>query len=198
VLRGPRTHSGRASVPSGRSVRTVGFFTDGHGRGPHARTSHGRGPRRPYVGLTCLSEVERAFPCVRPLPGRFPGRGGRGRAGAVMAGLAVRESVTLAGRAGGGSRRRGAPGGTGSPATGRPARGHRPLPGLRTARCRRGGPPARCPGQRPGTVSRISRPFIRIREPVTPPHRQLIRVPIRVPADSGAPFQRRTCRTRRE
>jgi 8-oxo-dGTP pyrophosphatase MutT (NUDIX family) len=27
------------------------------------------------------------------------------------------------------------------------------------------------------------------------PHRQLIRVPIRVPADSGAPFRRRTCRT---
>jgi anti-sigma regulatory factor (Ser/Thr protein kinase) len=32
-------------------------------------------------------------------PAGFPGQGGRGRAGAVMAGLAVRESVTLAGRA---------------------------------------------------------------------------------------------------
>ena len=77
------------------------------------------------------------------------------------------------------------------PAPARPVRGG-------TARCRRGGPPARCPGQGPGTVSRISRPFIRVREPVALPHRQLIRVPIRVPADSGAPFQRRTCRTRRE
>jgi len=35
-------------------------------------------------------------PAARPV---FPGRGGRGRAGVVMAGLAVRESVTLAGRA---------------------------------------------------------------------------------------------------
>ena len=169
MLRGPRTHSGRASVPSGRSGRTVGFFTDGHGRGPHARTSHGRGPRRPYVGLTCLSEVERAFPCVRPLPGRFPGRGGRGRAGAVMAGLAVRESVTLAGRADGGSRRRGAPGGTGSPATGRPARGERPL--VRSPSRGRDCPlPARkaadrVPGAGTGTVSGIGRPFSRVREP---------------------------------
>lgn len=32
-------------------------------------------------------------------PAGFPGRGGRGRAGAVMAGLAVWESVTVAGRA---------------------------------------------------------------------------------------------------
>ena len=54
------------------------------------------------------------------------------------------------------------------------------------------------PGTAARTVSRISRPFSRIREPVTLPHRQLIRTPIGVPADSGAPFQRRTCRTRRE
>jgi hypothetical protein len=69
-----------------------------------------------------------------------------------------------------------------------PAASTRP-PGPRTARRRRGGPPARCPGQRPGTVSRISRPFSRIREPAAMPHRQLIRTPIRVPADSGAPFK---------
>ena len=34
-------------------------------------------------------------PAARPVS---PGAGGRGRAGAVMAGLAVRESVTVAGR----------------------------------------------------------------------------------------------------
>jgi hypothetical protein len=85
----------------------------------------------------------------------------------------------------------------GHPATGRPARGQ--CPAARSADCLR---PTRrasagCPGQWPGTVSRISRPLSLIREPVTPPHRQLIRVPIRVPADSGAPFQWRTCWTRR-
>src|SRR5215471_16207653 len=32
VLRCPRTHSGRACVPLGRLVCTVGFSTDGHGR----------------------------------------------------------------------------------------------------------------------------------------------------------------------
>jgi hypothetical protein len=57
------------------------------------------------------------------------------------------------------------------------------------------------PGARdkgPGTVSRISRPFSRVRQPVAVPHRQLICLLIRLPADSGAPFQRRTCRTWRE
>jgi hypothetical protein len=80
--------------------------------------------------------------------------------------------------------------------------GSRPAPALPvrsgTARCRRGGPPAGFPGQGPRTVSRISRPFSRVREPVTLPHRQLICLLIRLPADSRAPFQRRTCRTRRE
>jgi anti-sigma regulatory factor (Ser/Thr protein kinase) len=80
-------------------VCTVGFFTDGHGRGPRPRTSHGQGPRRPVCRLDVHSGVERACPCVRPLPGWFPGMGRPGRAGAVMAGLTVRESVTLAGRA---------------------------------------------------------------------------------------------------
>ena len=32
VSRHPRTYSGPASEPLGRSVRTGGFFTDGHGR----------------------------------------------------------------------------------------------------------------------------------------------------------------------
>src|ERR1700677_1529613 len=47
MLRHPRTHSGRASVPSGRSVCTVGFFTDGHGRAALAACS----------GLTCAVEL---------------------------------------------------------------------------------------------------------------------------------------------
>jgi len=55
-------------------------------------------------------------------------------------------------------RRRGnLPGRARRPRAGRLTAGTRP-PGPRTAR-RRGGPPARCPGQGPGTVSRISRPF---------------------------------------
>ena len=49
--------------------------------------------------LDMRRRVERAFPCVRPLPGLFPGprRPGKGESG--DGGLAVRESVTLAGRA---------------------------------------------------------------------------------------------------
>jgi len=81
-------------------VRTVGCFTDGHGRGPHARTGHGRGPRGARcAGLTFAAEVSVHVPASARCPAGFPGRGGRGRAGAVMARVAVRESVTLAGRA---------------------------------------------------------------------------------------------------
>jgi hypothetical protein len=73
----------------GRSVRTVGDFTDGHGRAALAALS----------GLTCAAEPG-VHPRVRP-PARPGGsRAGRaGRAGALMAGAAVRESVTLAGQA---------------------------------------------------------------------------------------------------
>jgi hypothetical protein len=192
--------------------RAAAEHQDRHGQADHPRRA-ARPPRGVQPG--CLRA---AAPAPR---GRGPAAGSLPRRLSLMPSRAGRRGWSAAGQAGG---RRGVPAreycpagapcgadvgstgtaktwqptGTGSPATGRPARGHRPLPGPRTARCRRGGPPARCPGQRPGTVSRISRPFIRIREPVTPPHRQLIRVPIRVPADSGASFQRRTCRTRRE
>jgi hypothetical protein len=81
-------------------VCTVGCFTDGHGRGPRPRTSHGRGPRGARcAGLTFAAELSVHVPASARCPAGFPGRGGRGRAGAVMARVAVRESVTLAGRA---------------------------------------------------------------------------------------------------
>ena len=81
-------------------MRTVGCFTDGHGRGPRPRTSHGRGPRGARcAGLTFAAELSVHVPASARCPAGFPGRGGRGRAGAVMARAAVRESVTLAGRA---------------------------------------------------------------------------------------------------
>jgi hypothetical protein len=98
-----------------------------HGR-PRTGAATTDGPRtgvrggRP-AGLTFAAEVSVHFPASARCPAGFPGRGGRGRAGAVMAGLAVRESVTLAGRA---ERARASGGGT--------------------AGCRRGGPPAGFPG----------------------------------------------------
>ena len=64
---------------------------------------------------------------------------------------------------------------------------------------------ARAEGLRPGSQgsdrgrsSRTGRPFSRVREPAAIPHRQLIHIPIWVPADSGTSFQRRTRRTRRD
>jgi len=50
-------------------------------------------------GLTFGAELSVHVPASARCPAGFPGRGGRGRAGAVMARVAVRESVTLAGRA---------------------------------------------------------------------------------------------------
>ena len=50
-------------------------------------------------GLTFGAELSVHFPASARCPAGFRGRGGRGRAGAVMARVAVRESVTLAGRA---------------------------------------------------------------------------------------------------
>lgn len=47
-------------------------------------------------GLTFAAELSVHVPASARCPAGFPGRGGRGRAGAVMT---VRESVTLAGRA---------------------------------------------------------------------------------------------------
>jgi hypothetical protein len=111
MLRCPRTYSGRPSVLLGRpvrvlttvgvrsydgryaqfwrSVRTVGVSTDSHGRAVLAACP----------GLTRAAESS-VHPCVRPPDGSdtSPGRCGQGRAVALMTG-AVRETVTLAGRA---------------------------------------------------------------------------------------------------
>jgi anti-sigma regulatory factor (Ser/Thr protein kinase) len=50
-------------------------------------------------GLTFGAELSVHFPASARCPAGFPGRGGRRRAGVAMATAAVRESVTLAGRA---------------------------------------------------------------------------------------------------
>jgi hypothetical protein len=79
---------------------TVGFArtaTDG-GRDHGRVTDEGLGEAR-CAGLTFAAELSVHVPASARCPAGFPGRGGRGRAGAVMAGLPVRESVTLAGRA---------------------------------------------------------------------------------------------------
>jgi len=96
MLRCPRTHSGRASVLLGRSVCIVGTV------GAHRRRFHGRlrtGRAGGIVRLDARRRVRSASLCGPP---RRPG-GSRarraGKAGALMAGAAVRESVTLAGRA---------------------------------------------------------------------------------------------------
>ena len=65
-------------------MRTVGCFTDGHGRAPPAAVSL----------LDVRRRVERGSGCARR---RF--RVVSRKAGALMPGLAVRESVTVAGRA---------------------------------------------------------------------------------------------------
>jgi anti-sigma regulatory factor (Ser/Thr protein kinase) len=75
-----------ASGPPGRSISTVGVFTDGHGRAAPAACS----------GLTCADEsgVYRLCP-PRPV---VSGAGGRREGGALVTEVAVRESVTVAGR----------------------------------------------------------------------------------------------------
>jgi anti-sigma regulatory factor (Ser/Thr protein kinase) len=78
---------------------TVGFArtaTDG-GRDRGRATDDVRGAR--CVGLTFAAELSVHVPASARARPVFPGRGGRGRAGAVIARVAVRESVTLAGRA---------------------------------------------------------------------------------------------------
>jgi hypothetical protein len=72
--------------------RTGAATTDG----PRTRGGRGR-----CVGLTFAVELSVHFPASARCPAGFPERVGRGRAGAVMAGVGVRESVTLAARAGG-------------------------------------------------------------------------------------------------
>ena len=71
-------------------------MTDG-GRDDGRATGRVRGG--PCAGLTFTAELSVHVPASAHCPAGFPVRGGRERAGAVMAGLAVRESVTLAGRA---------------------------------------------------------------------------------------------------
>jgi anti-sigma regulatory factor (Ser/Thr protein kinase) len=78
---------------------TVGFArtaTDGAATtdGPRTKVWEAR-----CAGLTFVAELSVHVPASARCPAGFPGRGGRGRAGAVMARAAVRESVTLAGRA---------------------------------------------------------------------------------------------------
>ena len=68
---------------------TVGGF--------HGRTATDGARRRACPGLARVAEPG-VHPCVRPRPGDFRGRAA-GKAGALMAGAAVRETVTLAGRA---------------------------------------------------------------------------------------------------
>jgi len=171
-----RTSTGSRS-PATRSVPALGCPTrlppSCCASSAPARASRRQSPAPPDPG--CLPAPagtlvhRRQAGCRRGVPAREYRAGGTRSVARSAARQAPRRRGSLPGRA-----RRPRPAGT------------RP-PGPRTAR-RRGGPPARCPGQRPGTVSRISRPFSRIREPAAMPHRQLIRTPIRVPADSGAPF----------
>ena len=87
VSRCPRTHDGRLSCRvSGRWNRRL--FTDSHGRAALAACH----------GLTCAAESG-VHPCVSARPVRLPGTRAAGKAGALMTGVAVRETVTLAGRA---------------------------------------------------------------------------------------------------
>ena len=58
-----------------------------------------RCPFRGVSGLDVGRRVERASRCVRPAARVISGARAAGKAGVLMAGLAVRESVTLAGRA---------------------------------------------------------------------------------------------------
>jgi hypothetical protein len=73
-------------------VRTVGVSTDGHGRATPAA----------WPGLTCAAESG-VLLRVSVRPTWFPGTRAAGKAGAVMAGLDIRASVTVAGRSGRGS-----------------------------------------------------------------------------------------------
>lgn len=88
--------------------------------------------------------------------------------------------------------------GTGSPATA----GWFPASPLSrpASACPADGGEGRRPGSvaGPGTVSRTGRPFSRVRQPAAIPRRRLICLLIRLPADSGTPFQWRTRWTRRE
>jgi len=73
-----------------------------HGR-PRTGAATTDGPRTGFrggrcAGLTFAAEVSVHVPASARCPASFAGAGGRGRADAVMGRVAVRESVTLAGR----------------------------------------------------------------------------------------------------
>lgn len=189
TFRGPAMHlvcfsagPGRARPPHGGGLPTVFTFTR---RGPWGCLCLARGHRfRPLPGGTALAALVRG-----------------GHAGCRCRVLARERCRRSRRGAGGGST------GTGKtwPPTGDGFAGHGPAlfpasPLTRPAADSAVGAEGRRPGSWgwAGTVSRTGRPFSRVREPAAVPHRQLIRVPIRVPADSRPPFQGRTCRTRRE
>jgi len=124
------------------------------------------------IDLTCVMAARsapgracRQEPPARPDTAGAPGPG-RGRRAAAR--QAPRRRGNLPGRA---RRPRGPAGSRPAPRSPGSQR-DRPLPARRAP-----------PGfPRPaGTVSRNDRPFIRVREPVTRPHRQLIRVPVGAP-----------------
>jgi hypothetical protein len=168
---------GRARPPHGGGLLTVLTFT-----------------RRGPGGACALRADAGSGPCRKAPRWRPWSAEGTPAAGAVCSrGSAARRMCRDAGGGSTGTAKTWQPTGDGfaghGQACSRPARS----PGLRrTARCRRGGPPAGFPGQGPKTVSRTDRPFSRIRQPAAIPRRQLICLLIRLPADSGAPFQRRT------
>ena len=148
-----------------------------------ARAAAGNLPRR----LTPAASPRRPAPLVR---------GGQAGCGAVCPRGSGARRAAWRGRGSTGTAKAWQPTGTGSPAPGRPARGQHPLARSAT------GPPLparRATGQvrGGGRSAEIADRLSGFANLSPCPHRQLIRVPIRVPAESGAPFQGRTCRTRR-
>lgn len=95
VLRGPRTNSGRRPW-GGSGVRDRWLCADGHGRGPQARTGHGRGWRGAVCGSTFAAELSVYFPASARCPAGFLGQAGREGRVRWWLGAAVRESVMLA------------------------------------------------------------------------------------------------------
>ena len=80
------------------AVTTVGVHSCGGRCAPSAFTDGTDGPRG-VSRLDARRRVERASPCVRPAARALPGVGAGGEGGCADGWAAVRESVTLAGRA---------------------------------------------------------------------------------------------------
>ena len=167
--RGPGRR-GRGAARGARGGPPPSTRTSTGSRSPATRSAPGSAsPTRPPPSCCASSAPARASrrePPAPPDPGCLPAPAGAPgpRSGQLRRGALAREYCPAARGAGGGSTgtaKAWQPTGTGSPATGRPARGQRPLArSAEAARCRRGGPPAGSPG-RPGTVSGIGRPFSR-------------------------------------